>query len=217
VPDASPASRTLITRWNGSSWTIVPSPSPDPWRNQLVAVDGTASNDVWAVGNIGEDGYGGSVAGVVLRWNGSAWSRITVPGADATFSIINYADVVAVSSNDVWVVGSAFHRQLFRHVPYVLHYNGQGWQHGTIPNAPTGRFSGVTALSATKVYAVGGSDSGMLVARWNGISWARESTPTSNGSLSGASATGTGTVWGVGIQSDSSGTARTLSIRTTNG
>jgi len=220
VSGASPASRTLIMRWDGSSWTIVPSPSPDPWRNLLVAVDATATNDVWAVGNIGDDGYGGTSAGAVLRWNGSAWSRITVPGADATFSTIHYADVVAVSSNDVWVVGSAFHRQLFREVPYVLHYNGQGWQHGTITNAPSGRFNGVTALSATKVYAVGGSfDGDTLVARWDGTSWARESTPSPSGyhSLAGASATGTGIVWGVGTQTGSSGTARTLSIRTTNG
>ncbi|HEX2418757.1 MAG TPA: hypothetical protein VHJ83_11650, partial [Micromonosporaceae bacterium] len=103
---------------------------------------------------------------------------------------------------------------------YVLHYNGQGWQHGTITNAPSGRFNGVTALSATKVYAVGGSfDGDTLVARWDGTSWARESTPSPSGydSLAGASATGTGIVWGVGTQTGGSGTARTLSIRTTNG
>jgi len=125
-------------------------------------------------------------------------------------------DVVALAANNVWVVGSAFHRQLFQEVPYMLRWDGQDWQHSTIPNPPAGAFHSVTALSPTKVYAVG---TGGLVTRWNGSSWTRETTPSPglSDALVGASSTGTGNVWAVGWQMNSGGTLRTLAMRTGNG
>jgi hypothetical protein len=221
VPSGTFQRRTLITHWNGTTWTIVPSPSPDPTQNLLVAVDGTSPNDLWAVGNLGHDGYGGdTVAGMMLHWNGSTWTRASIPGSDALFSIINLHDLVAVATDNVWVVGGAFHRQLFRWVPYVLHWNGTQWQHGTIPNAPTGDFRGVTALSATQVYAVGRTGgSGTLVARWNGTTWSQESTPPAGdfNVLLDATASSTGTVIAVGSQYNSSYIGRTLALHTSNG
>ena len=217
VPGSSPSNRSMIQRWDGTNWSIVTSPSPDTAQNPLVAVDGVTADDLWAVGNKGDDGYGGgTVAGLVLHWNGSTWTQAAIPGADSMFSIITLHDVVAPAADDVWVVGSAFHRQLFREVPYLLHWNGQTWQHSTIPNPPAGAFHSVTALTATKVYAVGTNG---LVARWNGTSWVRETTPSPGASnaLLAAAAIGTATVWAVGWQTNSGGTLRTLAMRTNNG
>jgi hypothetical protein len=219
VPSASPANRTLIQHWNGSTWDSVPSPSPDPVQNRLVAVDGVAPDDAWAVGGLGHDGYGGAtVTALVLHWNGSSWTRVTVPTADSTFSVVELHDVVAASATEVWAVGQAFHRLTFRQVPYVLRWNGQTWQHTTIPGAPNGTFYGVSALSPTKVYAVGESNGRALVARWNGTAWAQETVPapSSYNALLGSAATGTGTVWGVGLQMGG-GAFRTLAMRTGNG
>ncbi|HEU4422556.1 MAG TPA: hypothetical protein VFR67_08435 [Pilimelia sp.] len=218
----SPGRRTLAMRWNGTSWTIVPTPNPNSIQNLLVAVDAVAANDVWAVGNWGHDGYGGDTTeGMVLRWNGSSWTNMALPAFDGTLRRTKLHDVVVLASNDVWVVGAAFSWTLFSTVPYVLHWNGQSWQQGTIPNAPTGEFHAVTALSPTKVYAAGLKNYGQtLVARWNGSTWSQESTPSPSGSnyLVDASATGTGTVWTVGSRHDSgSWTMRTLAERTTNG
>src|SRR5256885_2131781 len=102
------ANRTLVTHWNGTAWTTVPSPNPDPDQDLLAAVDGVAPNDLWAVGNLGSDGYGGgTVAGMVLRWDGAAWTRVPVPG-DPGVSITQFRDVLALAANDVWIVGTAF-------------------------------------------------------------------------------------------------------------
>jgi len=53
---ASLSSRTLAYHWNGTAWTL--SPTPDPagpaQPNQLNAVAARAGNDVWAAGG---DGY----------------------------------------------------------------------------------------------------------------------------------------------------------------
>jgi hypothetical protein len=216
---SNPTTRTLITRWTGTSWSIVPSPDPDPTQNLLVAVDGVAANDVWAIGNLGNDGYGGNtVAGLVLHWDGSAWTRSTLPSGNG-FTITELFDVVAVASNNVIAVGTAFSWQTFSFVPYVLRWNGQSWQHGTIPNPPGGSFRAVTALSATQVYAFGRKDTGeLLIARWNGTAWSQETAPAVTGAwpTDAAAVAGTGTFWSAGAQT-SSGTFRTLAVRTTNG
>jgi hypothetical protein len=210
----APFARTLIERWNGTSWSVVPSPNPDPTVNLLTDVDGAAPDDVWAVGNVGQDGYGSTIAGVVLHWNGSAWSRVAVPGAagDATLRVPVLEDVLAISRNDVWIVGRAFHFGLFRMVPIFMHWNGTSWRHGFVAGAPAGGFTGITALSPTRVYAVGD-----VTARWNGIAWSLEN-PGAAGRAVDAAATGTGTVWGVGYRYDPTLAAiRTFAMRTLNG
>jgi hypothetical protein len=210
----TPFARTLIERWNGTAWSVVPSPNPDPQVNLLSDVDGATADDVWAIGNIGNDGYGGTVAGIVLRWNGTAWQQVTVPGAtsDATLRQPVLNDVHVRSADDVWIVGRAFHFGLFRMVPIFMHWNGTSWQNGFVNGAPAGGFNGVTALSPTKVYAVGD-----VTARWNGTAWSLESTAFPGPSLD-AAATGTGTVWGAGSRYDPGlATFRTLTVRTTNG
>src|SRR5207253_7329855 len=42
-------SRSLTLHWNGSAWSVVQSPNPGFWGNQLYAMTGSGS-DVWAVG-----------------------------------------------------------------------------------------------------------------------------------------------------------------------
>jgi hypothetical protein len=211
---SAPFARTLIQRWNGTSWSVVPSPNPDASVNLLADVDGAAPDDVWAVGNVGQDGYGSTVAGVVLHWNGSAWSRVAVPGAagDATLRMPVLEDVHAISRDDVWIVGRAFHFGQFRQVPIWMHWNGTSWRYGFVAGAAAGGFTGVTALSATRVYAVGD-----VTARWNGTAWSVESAGAA-GRMVDAAATGTGTVWGVGYRYDmATATIRTAAVRTQNG
>ena len=211
---SAPFARTLIERWDGTRWTVVPSPNPDPNVNLLSDVDGAAPDDVWAIGNFGSDGYGGTLGGVVLRWNGSTWSQVAVPGATSsdTLRLPVLEDVLAISRNDVWIVGRAFHFGLFRMVPIFMHWNGTGWQHGFVANAPAGGFTGITALSPTRVYAVGD-----VTARWNGSAWAVENTGVTGRPID-AAATGSSTVWAAGYRYDqASATIRSMTMRTNNG
>jgi hypothetical protein len=211
---AAPVARTVIQRWDGTAWSIVPSPNPDTEVNLLTDVDGAASNDVWAIGNLGHEIYGGTPRrGLVLHWNGSAWSQVNVPGttSDGTINFPTLEDVFVVSANDVWIVGRAFSWTVFKIVPIALHWNGVTWQRSvlnTAPNDGTG-FVGVAALSPTQVYAVG-----KVIARWTGAAWTLDSAsvPT-GGNLVDMAAVGPSTFWAVG----SAGTGGTLAVRTTNG
>lgn len=78
-----PRPRTLIEHWNGSRWTVVPSPNPatGPNGNALWGVTTVSPGDVWAVGSAGGaiDPYP-TTRPLVLHWNGSAWSRVPAPG-----------------------------------------------------------------------------------------------------------------------------------------
>jgi len=216
----NPRARTLILHWDGVAWQQVASPNPDSVQNLLVAVDGLAANDLWAVGNVGTDGYGGdTVAGVMLRWNGSSWTQVALPGGSGWqtgYSTRKLHDIAVVASNDVWAVGTAFSFSKFSFVPYFVHWNGQSWVEGTLPNPGMGALRTVAALSGTKVYAFGGEGSGGLFARWNGSAWSREVAPTS-GWLVDAAATGTATVWTVGSTLNSNNQGSPLVVRTTNG
>ena len=213
---AATTSRTLIQRWNGTGWSIVPSPNPDPAQNLLTAIDGASANDIWAVGNVGNDGYGGTTAGLVAHWDGISWSQINVPGtvSDATFNVPTLHDVIALSANDVWIAGSAFSWAHFKIVPIALHWDGQTWHRTAMPAAPNDGqgFQSITALSPTQVYAFGS-----IVARWTGTGWTAEPA-TVPGRLTAATAIGPSTVWAVGHRYDPNlAQLRTLAMRTTNG
>jgi hypothetical protein len=206
---------TLTMRWRGGAWSVVPSPDTPSFENHLNAVDGTGPNDLWAVGHTRNGDYSVS-APLAMHWDGTAWRVVPTPTAnDGTLE-----GVVALAGNDVWAVGSRFSTTLLWHVPFALHWNGSTWSNVDVPS-PTpqgGRLFGVAALSPTKVYAVGQAPGvPSLVLRWNGTAWSRETTPTT-GTVWDAAATGPATVWAVGQRGNpNTGTARTFTLRTTNG
>jgi hypothetical protein len=94
---------TLIEHWNGSSWSIVPSPTPgaDPG---LTGVAARGPDDVYAVGSNVPSVNGGTVQGMILRWNGSAWSVDTDPTA-GSYSPLFAAATVPGAANE-WAVGT---------------------------------------------------------------------------------------------------------------
>jgi hypothetical protein len=94
---------TLIEHWNGSSWSVVPSPTPgaDPG---LTGVAARGPDDVYAVGSNVPSVNGGTVQGMILRWNGSAWSVDTDPTA-GSYSPLFAAATVPGAANE-WAVGT---------------------------------------------------------------------------------------------------------------
>lgn len=64
---------TLIEHWNGTTWSIVPSPTPGAYP-ALSGVAGRSASDVYAVGTNLPSINGGPEQALILRWNGTAWS-----------------------------------------------------------------------------------------------------------------------------------------------
>lgn len=67
VRELSTNSRTLILHWNGTTWHIVPSPSPSAGQDELLGVAVLSMAYAWAVGDRGN-------TTLTERWNGTAWT-----------------------------------------------------------------------------------------------------------------------------------------------
>ena len=190
---ASLKSTTLIERWNGSTWSIVPSPNPAGSNrpNELFAVAASGSNVVWAVG---EAGYPEEKA-LVLRFNGNRWRAVPNGCGTALYGL----DVV--SANDVWAVGPNT----------TCHFDGSAWAIVPSPQ-PRGQFNEVeyalkdlSAVGPNDVWASGYRviDAGeyyeyaSIVEHWDGKAWSL-TTIVPGHQLTGIEALAPDDVWAVG-------------------
>jgi hypothetical protein len=87
----------VIEHWNGTSWTVVPSPNPNPQGNNgLGAVAAVSANDVWAVGEQ-------LLGPFTEHWDGTSWSIVATP--DGVNFLLGMA---ASASGTVLAVGQGF-------------------------------------------------------------------------------------------------------------
>jgi hypothetical protein len=97
--------RTLIQRWDGSTWSVVPSPNVGAGNNALAAVVARSANDVWAVGYFDELMGDFQVRKTLtLHWNGTSWA--VVPSANGGTGDNWLSDVASASgTSTVWSSG----------------------------------------------------------------------------------------------------------------
>ena len=74
--NSSGVNRTLIESWNGSAWSVVPSPDNGSAPNILNGVSCASASFCVAVGNAQTGGYDRTL---VETWNGSSWKITSSP------------------------------------------------------------------------------------------------------------------------------------------
>ncbi len=199
--------RTLILHYDGAKWKRVASPNPSLHSNELAAVDGTAANDVWAVG-YSQDGNSGAYRTLTLHWNGLQWD--TVPSPNVGTQANELFAVASISDTDAWAVGS--YQDGSANHSLAMHWNGTDWTIVETPDtlSDTLMFNlrGVSAVASNDVWAVGfgtqtePTQSG-LVLHWDGINWAQFPGPTRDGSffhnLQGVTAIAGNDFWAAGF------------------
>jgi len=157
-PASNGAVQTLIEHWNGSAWTVVPSPNANNTGNVLTSISAASPTDIWAVGDQVAPGI--EVRTLALHFDGNIWSVVPTPnpvgGSELDQNILT--SVVAVAPNDVTTVG--FTVANFTELTMAQHWDGNTWTVVPTPNRSTvaGSFNtlrGVTAVSPTDLYAVG--------------------------------------------------------------
>jgi hypothetical protein len=194
----------LVEHWDGTNWSMV-SNSVIAGAGRLSAVSADSANDVWA---IGEAGNGGPP---ILHFNGTTWSQVASPAVEAT-------SITAISPTNVWAVGTVgvfFNHRTYRKAA-IEHWDGTSWSIVSSPNpTPSAGLDsflrGITAISATNIWAVGSFNkssggAATLIEHWDGTSWTIISSPdpgTATNSLFGVTALSDGTVVAVGTQEDS--------------
>lgn len=223
--DSNPAdsSRTLIEHWNGSAWSIVPSPNPAVGTDdsdELSAIGGAGPDDLWAAGDALNEETD-SIELVFEHWNGQEWSlaQTPTPPGGAQFA----SGIVAVSPEDVWAVG--IEASAITNETLSAHWDGQEWSIVPTPNftgagEPQNELTAVTAAGADEVWASGyvfnvNDENRLLpfVLSWNGTSWTMTKVPKkgSEGSrLNGIHALSPDDVWAVGQTQEDNGQIKTL-------
>ncbi len=210
--------KTLIERWNGSSWAVVPSPSPGMRDNLLTSVRGVSPSNIWAVGFY----LNGPVPrSLILHWNGRVWKRVRIPDLGSGFSQLD--GVRAISASDAWAVGERAINNAAKTL--ILHWNGHAWKQVSAPSPGSeSTLAGVAVTSAKDVWAVGSvitsnDTSKTLILHWNGSKWARAPSPdpASFTELDGVGATSSSNAWAVGRFSSSKHPAERTLILHWNG
>jgi hypothetical protein len=190
----------LIEHWNGTQWSIVPSPNPSSTVNVLNAVAAVSANDVWAVGIAPT----GSNPILIIHWDGAAWS--VVPNPNSPMPLNDLAALAVISANDVWAVGSG--TVLDEAGTATLHWNGTAWSVISSPNVTPevdNSLAGVAAIASNDVWAVGTqqptslTDPSTLILHWNGSAWSIVPSANADGShLLAAAAVASNDVWATG-------------------
>jgi len=201
----------VVHRYNGTRWNLFASPDLlDGGANNwavLSGVDAASANTAFAVGNAAASNGSGRSA-VALRWNGSAWSRLSVPRPAGTNT--SFTAVKALSGGDVWAVGVTSVSSVA--MTFAMHYNGTGWTRTPTPSPGT-RNNAVTAVdaaSANDVWAVGYSLNlpygnrirQSMILHWNGTAWSQLPSPNSGSTfLYDVAAVSATDAWAVGSSS----------------
>ena len=216
--DSGGMDQTLIEHWNGSTWTVVPSPNVAGVDNILNGVRAESPTDIWAVGESAPaiSLATGGARPLILHWDGHTWARVASPnpGKGATLNAVR-----TVSATDAWAVGSFGNGTTGQ--PLILRWNGRKWAQVTSPHPGTnGALSSVAATSASNAWAVGaffnGTADRSLILHWNGQKWAQAASPNPGGParntfLNGIAADSvSGKAWAVGFYEGATGKALIL-------
>ncbi|MEW6222451.1 MAG: hypothetical protein AB1476_03950 [Candidatus Hadarchaeota archaeon] len=150
-----------IVKWDGSSWSINSSINENyalSVYSDLQSVYMLSENDGWAVGRIiSLSSDNGIENGLVMRWNGSSWAKIST----ATKPLNS---VHMLSSQKGWAVGEN---------GTILMWDGSSWS--KISNQTNNNLYSVYMLSENNGWAVGSSG---IILNWNGSTWSDVPSPT---------------------------------------
>jgi hypothetical protein len=220
---ANAAGLTLIEHWNGTKWSIVPSPNPASAPGDsdvLTSITGTGPNDLWAAGSdLNEANQ--TIQLLFEHWNGKAWTAVTspTPVRRAQFA----SGITAISPDNVWAVGMD---ETGNAKTLAAHWNGTAWSIVPTPGITSAGdvqnlLTGVSSDAAGDVWASGyahnvhnqNSFHVPYVLHWTGTKWVLTKVPTlgTEGSLlSGIQVLSPTDTWAVGQTQESNGAILTL-------
>ena len=222
---ATPAGLTLIEHWNGTVWSIVPSPNPATGiagdSDVLEAISGTGTDDVWAAGWDNNEETG-TIALLFEHWNGTVWKAATSPTPLGSFQFA--FGITAVSLDDVWAVGSD---ETGQPVTLAANWNGKTWAIVPTPDYNGGpvaqnELTGVSGTGPDNVWASGFANnvndknlSAPYVLHWSGKSWTLTKVPDPNSTkegsrLNGIQALSSKDAWAVGQTQKNNGSILSL-------
>ena len=206
--------KTLVEHWDGSTWTVVASPSPGTQFNYLSDVVALSPTDAWAVGVRASKSLARTL---VEHWDGRSWS--VVPSLNVGNEENDLFGVAAISASDVWAVGQQFSAR----GAYLLeHWDGTGWTSFPAGYRPGDSHSllAVAGAASNDAWAVGsstprgGGPTLTLAEHWDGTTWSIVPTvnpePKHTNQLYDVTSPSASDVWTVGYYEASLTSTQTL-------
>jgi hypothetical protein len=180
---------TLAESWNGTQWTIQPTPNPTgAIGSYLNAVACSSPTNCTAVGWHGEDQRSLTLA---EHWNGTHWTIQPTPNPTGAAGGSFLDGVACPSPSTCIAVGYSVNRA-GNGLLLAERWNGKGWT--ILPTVPPAGslspgFSRIACASPTACTAVGGyfgATGGVTLAEhWNGTRWTVQPTPNPAGNTVG--------------------------------
>jgi hypothetical protein len=92
---------TVVEHYNGTAWSVVPSPTAGtlPYLNGVTA---TSAGNVWAVGYDTPSGATEPQT-FTMQWNGTSWTTVSSPDSGSASRLVGASTTAAAAS--VWAVG----------------------------------------------------------------------------------------------------------------
>ena len=145
-------SNTLIEHYDGTSWTIVPSPNPPSSASYLGTVAAVATNDVWVAGHYLDNS--GIYRTLVEHWDGTSWVIVSSPNAGSGDNALN--GIAASASGDMFAAGYHYPNGTSDYQGLIEHYDGEQWRRvSSAQGASYTYLSGIAAQSGGEAWAVG--------------------------------------------------------------
>jgi hypothetical protein len=162
-------------------WVVFPSPNSGQ-TNYLTGVTAVSASNAWTVG-YAYDSSSNQIT-IVQHWDGTQWSTISSPNpgtvqqsGGASYAGNELASVAAISSGDVWSIGSLCGPGTARTL--TIHWDGNGWSVVASPNhaqLDDSELLSLSARSSDDVWAVGyqnvsdqGKNGQGLIVHWDGM------------------------------------------------
>jgi hypothetical protein len=183
---------TLAENWNGTAWTIVPSPAPTGANSSdLVSVSCPTSTSCAAVGSFVNSS--GATRTLAEQWNGSAWRLVPSPNRSGTTGS-ELEGVSCPSASSCVSVGDSFNK-VGNSQTLAESWNGATWSLVPSPNPAKGQentLSSASCISTTNCTAAGDywalpGETVVLIEAWNGTKWSLVAGAGASGFLNGVS------------------------------
>jgi len=198
--------QTLIEHFDGSSWSVVPSPGDPHHKNvELNSVSAFSASDAWAVGGMERE-----QRPFAAHWDGTAWSEVLMPRftfgqGDAPAQYLISVSVNPLNADDVWAVGNV-PGGTYRGEPsfiYAEHWNGARWKIYQLRGLLTPVVYGVATAPSGEAWTVGaalGSRNQWSISEWDGSQWIPQDSVGTHDHLFGVAALASDDVWAVGTR-----------------
>jgi hypothetical protein len=182
VGDSKGAS--LIERWDGTAWSVVPSPNlTGAAATYLFGVSCTSPKSCDAVGFSPATGTAAGGGPVAEHWDGSAWTLVATPSplGSSPNQLRGIACPKATSCVAVGVGGTSPDDNRI-----VEELSGGTWSLADTTVLPASQLGSVACTTASNCLAVGAASGNTLIERRNAKRWVSQASPNPPGTTNNA-------------------------------